>query len=396
MWLRELYKRAGRKRRKRQPRSSVPGGDFADHVPDEIVEGKAHVGAARGTGVGESGPAEAGVRADHDGGGAGEAAVVPPIGDFVDGPAAGVGEGGGARRGHGFDGIGLEQARSGLEEVIEEKDEFAGRGEPTAVRVHAGDVHVVGIFAALAVVDDFVGKALCESVAGDAHIANAAVGKNGFVNEIGVGTAGEVFDDAAEDAVAEIRISVVRAGRMLEGLRVERPGDKLGVIHLRIFEHGVVVGIVPAAAGVGEELIDGDVFDPFFVGSVAVSGAEDGAGAEDAVVLREFAAFDEDEDGGGSDGFGDAGDAEEMIGSDALAGFAIGKAEGGFVSEAAVVGDSDGESGDVELAHEIVGAAGHAFVFGRGGLVFGLGNRIGEGGENSWRDAGGGAGEQRF
>jgi hypothetical protein len=51
--------------------------------------------------------------------------------------------------------------------VVEEPDELGGGGDPPAVRVHSGDVELVGVFAVLADVDDFVGGALALFVGGD-------------------------------------------------------------------------------------------------------------------------------------------------------------------------------------------------------------------------------------
>ncbi len=74
---------------------------------------------------------------------------------------------------------------------------------------------------------------------------------------------------------------------------------------------GSVESLGQPPAGVGEEMVDGDVGDALLVGGLAVLVAEDGGGAEDFVGEVELALFDEGEDGDGGDGLGDGGDAEE-------------------------------------------------------------------------------------
>ena len=76
---------------------------------------------------------------------------------------------------------------------------------------------------------------------------------------------------------------------------------------------GSVESLGQPPAGVGEEMVDGDVGDPLLVGGLAVLDAEDGGGAEDFVGEVELALLDEGEDGDGGDGHGDGGDAEEGV-----------------------------------------------------------------------------------
>ncbi len=128
-----------------------------------------------------------------------------------------------------------------------------------------------------------------------------------------VGLAGDLFDDAAEDAVAEVRVGPVGAGLVGEWMVGDGFGDELCVVPAVVVHHGGRCVVGPAAAGVGEEFVDGDVGDPLFVGGLAVFVVEDGAGAEDFVGEVELALLDEGEDGDGGDGLGDGGDAEEGV-----------------------------------------------------------------------------------
>ena len=114
--------------------------------------------------------------------------------------------------------------------------------------VHAGDVDLVGVFGVLAEVDDLVGGALALFVGGDLHGGDAAGGEDvGF--DVGVvGLAGDLLDDAAEDAVAEVGVGPVGAGWVGEGQVGDGFGDEFGVVPAVVVHHGVG-GVVGPAAG---------------------------------------------------------------------------------------------------------------------------------------------------
>jgi len=139
---------------------------------------------------------------------------------------------GGSGGGHGFDGVGFQErgdaGSSG--DVVEELDEFGGGGDPSAVRVHAGDVELVGVFVVLAVVDDLVLGAIAFFVAGYLHGGDAAGAEDVGLDVGVVGLAGDLFDDSAEDAVAEVGVGPVGAGRIGEGLVGDGFGDELGLV----------------------------------------------------------------------------------------------------------------------------------------------------------------------
>ena len=180
------------------------------------------------------------------------------------------------------------------------------------------------------------------------------------------------------------------AGRVGEGDFGDGLGDEFGVVPGEVVHHGVVGVVGPAAAGVGEEMVDGDVGDVLLVGGLAVLDAEDGGGAEDFVGEVELALLDEGEDGDGGDGLGDGGDAEEGV----LVGLGetclVGHADGLVVDESAVAGDGDGGGRDGELAAELCGEAAHlAALLAVGASVLGLCEGP-EGGETYGRCGGGG------
>ena len=180
------------------------------------------------------------------------------------------------------------------------------------------------------------------------------------------------------------------AGRVGERDFGDGLGDESGLVPGEVEDHGVGGVVGPAAGGVGEEMVYGDVGDEGLVGRFAVLDAEDAGGAEDGVVEVENALLNEGEDGDGGDGLGDRGDAEEgfLLGLREI--LLVGHAYGFVIDEAAVAGDGDGGGGDGELAAEFCGDAAHLapLLSGRASV---LGLREGpEGGETYGRGGGGG------
>ncbi len=208
----------------------------------------------------------------------------------------------------------------------------------------------------------------------------------------GVGLAGDLLDDAAEDAVAEVGVGPVGAGWIGEGQVGEGLGDEFGLVPGEVVHHGVGGVVGPAAGGVGEEMVNGDVADVLLVGWLAVFCAEDAGGTEDFVGEVELALFHEGEDGDGGDGLGDGGNAEEAGLLDLHEMPAVAHADGLVVDELAVAGDGDGTGGDGELLAEGCGHAAHlAALLAVGAAVLGLREGF-EGGEwDSGRSGGGDA-----
>lgn len=307
---------------------------------------------------------------------------MPPVAGSVvaDHPAAGVacvvcGVGGGGG-GHYFYGVGFEERgdAGGSGDAVEELDELGGGGNPSAVGVHSGDVELVGFFGVLAVVDDFVVGAVALFVAGDLHGGDAAGAEDVGADPGVVGFGGDLLDDAAEEAVAKVGVGPMGAGRAGEGEVGEGPVDELGLVPGGIAEHGVGGVVGPAAGGVGEEVVDGDVGDEGLVGELAIFCAEDAGGAEDFVVEVELALLDEGEDGDGGNRLGDGGDAKEGVLPGLREVCRVGDACCLVVDELAVAGDGDGGGGDGELLAEVGGDAGHfGALLGGGGGGLGLG-----------------------
>ena len=159
------------------------------------------------------------------------------------------------------------------------------------------------------------------------------------------------------------------ARRIGERQVLDGPGDEFFVVPGIVLEHGIGGVVGPAAGGVGEKVIDSDIGDVLLVGSFSIFCAEDAGGPENFVVEIEFALFEQREDGDGSDGFADAGDAEDagLLGLQSFG--AIHHAKRAVVNELAVAGDGDGGSGHGELLIESPDEATHFAAISSGEAV---------------------------
>src|SRR5271170_6280743 len=101
--------------------------------------------------------------------------------------------------------------------MVEKLDKARRRCDPAAVRIHTRDVHLIGIFVVLTVVDDFVVSALLHRVRRNAHPVNAAWHKNIRLHVVGVGLTANLLDNASKDTVTEVGISPMLSRRITEG-----------------------------------------------------------------------------------------------------------------------------------------------------------------------------------
>ncbi len=270
----------------------MPGRYGANKLPHRIVKCWADVGMVS-SGIGERRPAEVVRGADKDGRCSWEAAAVPPLSRGIDSPSFGIAGVGCGTRSHDSDRLRFEKALAIRKSIhMHGKiDEISSSRDPAAVRIHAPDVHIVGIFIFLTVVDDLAGSTLSLGVASDRHVVCAARPKNGFAHVSRIGLAGYLFDDAAQETVAEIRICVMGRGRKAHRLMFERPMNEFRMIHLRIEEHGVVFIVLPASASVRKKMLDSDLAAE----SGRLRGAEfftqNGTRAEYAIGDVQFAGF---------------------------------------------------------------------------------------------------------
>ncbi len=165
------------------------------------------------------------------------------------------------------------------------------------MRVHTGNVDLVGVFGVLAKVDDLVRSALVLFIFGDLHGGDAARNENVGLNVGLVGLAGNLLDNATKNAVAEVGVGPVGAGRIGERKIGDALSDELGLIPAIVVHHRVSVVVRPTAGGVGEEMVHSDVRDILLVGRFTVFDAKDAGGTKDLVGEVELASFDERKDG---------------------------------------------------------------------------------------------------
>lgn len=146
----------------------------------------------------------------------------------------------------------------------------------------------------------------------------------------------------------------MRAGRKGQRLMLQSPLDQFPVTHLRLEKHWIVPVVRPAAAGVSEQVVHGDVRDGAWMVFCKIE-LQPSRLAEDEVVEPNPALFNEAENGGRRDRFADAGDAEEMRGGDVHAGLLVGVTESLNMHEFPAPGDGHREAGHSETFHELPG-----------------------------------------
>ncbi len=141
---------------------------------------------------------------------------------------------------------------------------------------------------------------------------------------------------------------------------------------------GVVLGgVVGVAAGVREEVAEGDV----------VGAGEIGVPAGDGVVEGELAILGEEEDAGGGELLGDGADGVVHGGGGGGRGGEAGVAVGGGVDDAAILDDAELGAGDAGLGEDLAGGGVDAGLEAGGEL--GAGEEGGAGGGESDGDEGG-------
>ena len=79
--------------------------------------------------------------------------------------------------------------------MVEKLNQGRGSGQPSAVRVHAGNVYFVRVLIVLAEVHNFVGCAVLQAVPRNAHAADAARRQDRALHVAGIGLARDLFDD---------------------------------------------------------------------------------------------------------------------------------------------------------------------------------------------------------
>ena len=179
-------------------------------------------------------------------------------------------------------------------------------------------------------------------------------------NVVGVRLPRSVFDDAAEDVEAEIRIDLLRAR-----IEIERHAEHVANDRRRFRRVGqpdrrrrhpaprkilrVVARVGVPAPGVDERLFDGDLVEPRV--RRGVGGRSHGEQRKDLVVEPELAGVDQCQNRDGRDRFRDAGDAEERIGRDGRLLIHVRKAVAAVDDQPAVPGDGQLAAGQAPFRH---------------------------------------------
>jgi hypothetical protein len=104
---------------------------------------------------------------------------------------------------------------------------------------------------------------------------------------------GDSLDHPSEHAIAEVGIGIVPAGWLIQRPVVQGPFDQLRLAHLEVHEHRIGSVIGPAAAGMGEQMLDRDLIDPWMIRRGTVVGAGDCTRTEDSVGQSDAACLNE-------------------------------------------------------------------------------------------------------
>ena len=239
-------------------------------------------------------------------------------------------------------------------------DEFG-----VASGIGAEDIEDEGDFlSAAGVVAGFVWELVLELGASEFGVLHVAGVKDEFLHSLLVGLLCDGFDDASEQAVADVAVGVFGAGFEVEWLG-ELVADDIGGLQWAFeiegggdgheFEHGIARAFAVEAGGVLEEVADANRgpawIDVAGGGEIPVFGVLIEP-VEKSVVEGELAAAGEAEDGGGGEGFGDAGDPHDCIWLHRELCVEIGIAEATFEDEAIAIEYCEGGAGDLFFAKE--------------------------------------------
>ena len=138
----------------------------------------------------------------HDSGRSRQTTIVPPIALGVDRPALGIAQIGGRGGGHQCDLLSMQHRRPIRwgRQSDSKPDQIGRRGQPSAVRVHPGNVQRIGVLAQLPVVDDLVCQTLGSGVPGNSLVADPAWGEDGVSNKRWVRHGADFFDNPPQQA----------------------------------------------------------------------------------------------------------------------------------------------------------------------------------------------------
>ena len=203
----------------------------------------------------------------------------------------------------------------------EERRQIARRPDPATAGIQPHDVSLVGIVGA--VIFNLADRPPFQRVLGYLHVGDAATLQDIVIDVLRVGLPGQLFDDSAEDALAEIGVGKALSRRNSQRHILQRPCDQLAMRHLRVRTQGIVKAMRPGAGGVGQQVLDGDLLVRGAARTILhqalqgrhcrVIGAENGIGSEHIIAEPQLSLLDQRENAGRGDGLADARDPKAML-----------------------------------------------------------------------------------
>src|ERR1700685_3015700 len=109
------------------------------------------------------------------------------------------------------------------------------------------------------------------------------------------------------------------------------------MVHFQVLEHRIVFAVGPAAAGMGEQMFDGDLIYLRIVRGVPIIGSGNSVWAEDFIRQSDMALFDERKYRDRSNRFRHARDTKQMLRGNSLLISLIGPAEGVLIDDRATM-----------------------------------------------------------
>ena len=110
----------------------------------------------------------------------------------------------------------------------EERRQIARRPDPATAGIQPHDVSLVGIVGA--VIFNLADRPLFQHVLGYLHVGDAATLQDIVIDVLRVGLPGQLFDDSAEDALAEIGVGKALSRRNSQRHILQRPCDQLAIV----------------------------------------------------------------------------------------------------------------------------------------------------------------------
>ena len=257
-----------------------------------------------------------------------------------------------------------------------ESREIDRGGNPTAVRVHCLEVEAavghwnlrrriredaIGPRIVQFVVAHFTRRLLAVQRFAEAHFPDADGREDFFLDELPVRLAGDFFDDAAQRAVAEVRVGVACAGIEIERLAEHVTDDGFGAgrgwdSNLSGNElgpdHRVEALVAIPAAGVLEDLTNGDLLEAWVGLLPGLNNRVHSQEVEGSRVELQPACFRQFQDGNGGDWLRKTGDAEQRVLSRGNFLLAIRPAIAARMDELTVLHDGECATGDFVRGHE--------------------------------------------